>query len=67
MEETSITPNQGIKAEDLQMLLNINPLAAEQLKSIVVTRERDELLTKLSLVKVCSCANPTQLPLQEFI
>jgi hypothetical protein len=55
--------DQGIKAEDLQMLLNINPLAAEQLKTIIVTRERDELQLQLASVKVCKCKTEVQLPM----
>ena len=55
--------DQGIKAEDLQNLFNINPLAAEQLKTIVATRERDELITQLASVKVCQCKTEQQLPL----
>jgi len=54
--------DQGIKAEDLQVLININPLAAEQLKTIAVTRERDELQVRLASVKECQCEG-TQLPL----
>ena len=54
--------DQGIKAEDLQVLININPLAAEQLKTIAVTRERDELIMQLASVKECQCED-TQLPL----
>ena len=54
--------DQGIKAEDLQILFNVNPLAAEQLKTIAATRERDELITQLASVKVCRCEE-SQLPL----
>ena len=54
--------DQGIKADDLQTLLSINPLAAEQLKTIAVTRERDELRARLAAVKVCQCED-SQLPL----
>ena len=54
--------DQGIKAEDLQILFSINPLAAEQLKTIAATRERDELQARLASVKVCQCEG-TQLPL----
>ena len=53
----------GIKAEDLQNLFNINPLAAEQLKTIAATRERDELKSQLASVKVCQCPTEEQLPL----
>ena len=55
--------DQGIKAEDLQILFNVNPLAAEQLKTIAATRERDELVAQLALVKVCQCKNEKQLPM----
>ena len=55
--------DQGIKAEDLQNLFNINPLAAEQLKTIAATRERDELKSQLASVKVCQCKTTQQLPL----
>jgi hypothetical protein len=55
--------DQGIKAEDLQNLFYINPLAAEQLKTIAATRERDELITQLALVKVCRCETEHQIPL----
>jgi hypothetical protein len=55
--------DQGIKAEDLQILFNINPLAAEQLKTIAATRERDELIMQLASVKVCGCPPEEQLPL----
>ena len=54
--------DQGIKAEDLQTLFIINPLAAEQLKTIAATRERDELIMQLASVKVCQC-DESQLPL----
>ena len=54
--------DQGIKAEDLQTLFSINPLAAEQLKTIAATRERDELIMQLASVKVCQC-DESQLPL----
>ena len=54
--------DKGIKAEDLQILFSINPLAAEQLKTIAATRERDELIMQLASVKVCQCED-TQLPL----
>ena len=54
--------DQGIKAEDLQVLFSINPLAAEQLKAIAATRERDELKVQLASVKVCQC-DESQLPL----
>jgi flagellar motor switch protein FliM len=54
--------DQGIKAEDLQVLFSINPLAAEQLKTIAATRERDELKVQLASVKVCQC-DESQLPL----
>jgi hypothetical protein len=55
--------DQGIKAEDLQILFNVNPLAAEQLKTIAATRERDELVAQLALVKVCKCETEKQLPM----
>ena len=55
--------DQGIKAEDLQILFSINPLAAEQLKTIAATRERDELKMQLASVKVCQCKTEEQLPL----
>ena len=55
--------DQGIKAEDLQVLFSINPLAAEQLKTIAATRERDELKVQLASVKVCQCKTEAQLPL----
>jgi len=55
--------DQGIKAEDLQLLFQLNPLAAEQLKTIAVTRERDELKSQLASVKVCQCKIGSQLPL----
>ena len=54
--------DQGIKAEDLQVLFSINPLAAEQLKTIAATRERDELKVQLASVKECQC-DESQLPL----
>jgi hypothetical protein len=54
--------DQSIKTEDLQMLLSMNLLAAEQLKTIAATRERDELQALLAAVKVCQCEG-TQLPL----
>ena len=54
--------DQGIKAEDLQVLFSINPLAAEQLKTIAASRERDELKVQLASVKVCQC-DESQLPL----
>ena len=54
--------DQGIKAEDLQSLFQLNPLAAEQLKTSAPSRERDELKTQLALVKVCQCEK-AQLPL----
>jgi hypothetical protein len=44
------------------MLLSINPLAAEQLKTIAASRERDELKVQLASVKVCQC-DESQLPL----
>lgn len=55
--------DQGVKAEDLQILFSINPLAAEQLKTIAATRERDELKVQLASVKVCQCKTEQQLPL----
>ena len=55
--------DQGIKAEDLQLLFQLNPLAAEQLKTIAATRERDELKTQLASVKVCQCKTEQQLPM----
>jgi len=58
--------DQGIKAEDLQILFSINPLAAEQLKTIAATRERDELVAHLASIKVCQCEDfyaDSQLPL----
>ena len=55
--------DQGIKAEDLQILFSINPLAAEQLKNIAASRERDELKMQLASVKVCQCKTESQLPL----
>jgi|TARA_R110000751_G_scaffold256144_1_gene355643 hypothetical protein len=55
--------DQSIKAEDLQSLFNVNPLAAEQLKTIAATRERDELVAQLALVKVCKCKTDKQLPM----
>ena len=55
--------DQGIKAEDLRILFNINPLAAEQLKTIAATRERDELIAQLASIKVCGCPSDEQLPL----
>jgi hypothetical protein len=55
--------DQGIKAEDLQILFSVNPLAAEQLKTIAATRERDELKVQLASVKVCQCKTEGQLPL----
>ena len=54
--------DQGIKAEDLQILFSINPLAAEQLKTIAATRERDELRVQLSSIKACQCEGQ-QVPL----
>ena len=54
--------DQGIRAEDLQILFSINPLAAEQLKTIAASRERDELKVQLASVKVCQCEE-AQLPL----
>jgi len=62
LEEGGIVTDQGIKAEDLQILFSINPLAAEQLKTIAATRERDELMMQLASVKVCQC-DDVQLPL----
>ena len=55
--------DQGIKAEDLQLLFQLNPLAAEQLKDIAATRERDELKSQLASVNVCQCKTEQQLPL----
>ncbi len=55
--------DQGVKAEDLQVLFSINPLAAEQLKTIAAIRERDELKVQLASVKVCQCKTGSQLPL----
>jgi len=53
----------GIKAEDLQTLFQLNPLAAEQLKTIAASRERDEFKAQLDSVKVCQCKTQQQLPL----
>ena len=55
--------DQSIQAEDLRALFQINPLAAEQLKTIMTSRERDELQTQLDSVKVCQCKSEEQLPL----
>ena len=39
--------NQGITDADLQLLLQQNPLAAEQLRRIMAERQRDELKAQL--------------------
>ena len=54
--------NEGVTQADLQILIAENPLAAEQLKTIAATRERDELMMQLASVKVCQC-DDVQLPL----
>jgi len=46
-----MAPNLQITDEDLQALLNHNPLAAEQLRRIMAERQRDELVAELDEMK----------------
>jgi hypothetical protein len=55
--------DRGLRAEDIQELLRMNPMAAQQLETIVAVRERDEAIARLAECNPCTCSSDEQIPL----